>query len=315
MASQFTGKSAAQLVALISSYVIDDNGAKKVDEAGLKDYILTNLKQLPYYDQNSALASSPEIDRLVDGLVKSVNKESFSQWTDYPTGSLGSSAIAETSKVLADIQTEAKRVNGEIRTYYETITKDYDNRLKEAFLLALTVPGGNTPATGVELRDVYRTYIYTYVTDRDEESAPSPAVATPLKIDQNDNVLIEWTAPPANRTDINRVRIYRNSAGNTSSGFMLIHPLVDITVTNKYDAAKVNPNYLDNFSDDRLGEPCPTFNWEMPPATMKGLVALPNGIMAGFVGNSIYFSEPNLPYAWNPEYTVVICLLYTSPSP
>jgi len=87
---------------------------------------------------------------------------------------------------------------------------------------------------------------------------------------------------------------------------MLIHPLIEITVTNKYDAGKANPNYLDNFADDMLGEPCPTFNWEMPPSTMKGLVSLPNGIMAGFVGNSIYFTEPDLPYAWNPLYTVVV---------
>lgn len=306
MASQFTGKTINQLIALINTYVVDDNGAKKVDQAGLRDYILINLKGLPYYDQNAALASSPEVDRLVNGLVKAVNKESFSQWTDYPTGAYSSSVIEETSKTLADIQSQAKKITGEITTFYESITKDATNKINQAFQDSLTVPGGNTPATGVELRDVFRTYIYTYVTDRDEESAPSPAVATPLKIDQNDNVLVEWAAPPGNRPDINRVRIYRNSAGNTSSGFMLIHPLVDITVTNKYDGAKANPNYLDNFADDRLGEPCPTFNWEMPPATMKGLVALPNGIMAGFVGNSIYFSEPNLPYAWNPEYTVVI---------
>ena len=306
MASEFTGKTVNQLIALINTYVINDNGAKKVDEAVLKDYILVNLKGLAYYDKHAALASSPEVDRLVNGLVKAVNKESFSQWTDYPTGAYSSSVIEETSKTLADIQAQAKKINGEIATYYESVTKDATNKINQAFQDALTVPGGNTPAIGVELRDVYRTYIYTYVTDRDEESAPSPAVATPLKIDQNDNVLVEWVAPPGNRPDINRVRFYRNSAGNTSSGFMLIHPLVDITVTNKYDGAKANPNYLDNFADDRLGESCPTFNWEMPSATMKGLVALPNGIMAGFVGNSIYFSEPNLPYAWNPEYTVVI---------
>lgn len=306
MASQFTGKTINQLIALINAYVVDDNGAKKVDQAGLKDYILINLKELTYYDQNSSLASSPEIDRLVNGLVKAVDKESFSQWTDYPTGALNSSVIAETSRILADLQSQAVKICAEIKTYYENIAKDGTSKITDGFLDALSVPGGNTPAIGVELRDVYRTYIYTYVTDRDEESAPSPAVATPLKIDQNDNVLVEWVAPPGNRPDINRVRIYRNSAGNTSSGFMLIHPLVDITVTNKYDAGKANPNYLDNFADDRLGEPCPTFNWEMPPATMKGLVALPNGIMAGFVGNSIYFSEPNIPYAWNPDYTVVI---------
>ena len=230
MASEFTGKTVNQLIALINTYVINDNGAKKVDEAVLKDYILVNLKGLAYYDKHAALASSPEVDRLVNGLVKAVNKESFSQWTDYPTGAYSSSVIEETSKTLADIQAQAKKINGEIATYYESVTKDATNKINQAFQDALTVPGGNTPAIGVELRDVYRTYIYTYVTDRDEESAPSPAVATPLKIDQNDNVLVEWVAPPGNRPDINRVRIYRNSAGNTSSGFMLIHPLVDITV-------------------------------------------------------------------------------------
>ena len=306
MASQFTGQTVNQLIALINAYVVDDNGAKKVDQAGLKDYILTNLKELPYYDQNAALSSSPEIDKLVNGLVKAVNKEYFSSWVDYPTGQLNSSVITETSVVLADIQSQAKKINQEITTYYESITKDYDGKLSEAFNVALTVPGGNTPAIGVELRDVYRTYIYTYLTDRDEESAPSPAVVTPLKLDQNDSVLVQWADRPGDRTDITRVRIYRNASGNNSSGFMLIHPLTDIPVGYKYDGSKGTPNFLDNFADDRLGEPCPTFNWDMPPNNMKGLISMPNGIMAGFVGNSIYFSEPNIPYAWNRDYTLVI---------
>lgn len=306
MPSQFTGQSVTQLANLISTYIVDDNGAKKVDQAGLKNFILSNLVQLPYYDQTSALSNSPEVDRLVNSLVQVVDKENYVGWTNYPQGSLDSTAVETTSKTLIDLQQQAKKINLEIQTYYESILKDKDNTINDAFQAALTVPGGNTPATGVELRDVYRTYIYTYVTDRDEESAPSPAVATPLKIDQNDNVLVEWLAPPVNRTDINRVRIYRNSSGNSSSGFMLIHPLADIPVTTKYDPAKTNPNYLDNFADDRLGEPCPTFNWEMPHSSLKGLVALPNGIMAGFVGNTIYFSEPNIPYAWNPEYAIVV---------
>ena len=306
MPSQFTGQSVSQLAALISAYIVDDNGAKKVDQAGLKNYILSNLVQLPYYDETSALSNSPEVDRMVNSLVQVVDKEYYVGWTNYPKGTLDATAVETTSKTLIDLQQQAKKINTEIQTYYESILKDKDNTINDAFQAALSVPGGNTPAVGVELRDVYRTYIYTYVTDRDEESAPSPAVATPLKIDQNDNVLVEWLAPPVNRPDINRVRIYRNSSGNSSSGFMLIHPLADIPVASKYDNTKSNPNYLDNFADDRLGEPCPTFNWEMPHSSLKGLVALPNGIMAGFVGNTIYFSEPNIPYAWNPEYAIVV---------
>lgn len=306
MPSQFTGQSVSQLAALISAYIVDDNGAKKVDQAGLKNYILSNLVQLPYYDETSALSNSPEVDRMVNSLVQVVDKEYYVGWANYPKGTLDATAVETTSKTLIDLQQQAKKINTEIQTYYESILKDKDNTINDAFQAALSVPGGNTPAVGVELRDVYRTYIYTYVTDRDEESAPSPAVATPLKIDQNDNVLVEWLAPPVNRPDINRVRIYRNSSGNSSSGFMLIHPLADIPVASKYDNTKSNPNYLDNFADDRLGEPCPTFNWEMPHSSLKGLVALPNGIMAGFVGNTIYFSEPNIPYAWNPEYAIVV---------
>lgn len=40
----------------------------------------------------------------------------------------------------------------------------------------------------------------------------------------------------------------------------------------------------------------------MPPATLTGLVALPNGIMAGFSGYDLFFCEPNLPYAWPEKY-------------
>ena len=54
---------------------------------------------------------------------------------------------------------------------------------------------------------------------------------------------------------------------------------------------------------------CPTFNlgivnseWVAPPSDLKGLVAMPNGIMAGFSGNNICFSEPFFPHAWPIRY-------------
>src|SRR4030067_1131225 len=39
-------------------------------------------------------------------------------------------------------------------------------------------------------------------------------------------------------------------------------------------------------------------NYHMPPATMTGLISLPNGMMAGFAGNELRLSEPWFPHAW-----------------
>lgn len=60
------------------------------------------------------------------------------------------------------------------------------------------------------------------------------------------------------------------------------------------DAAKYPP----------LGETCPSMDWEMPPADLKGLVPMAGGFMAGYSGRSICFSEAYLPHAWPPMYSL-----------
>jgi hypothetical protein len=45
-----------------------------------------------------------------------------------------------------------------------------------------------------------------------------------------------------------------------------------------------------------------TVGWEMPPADMKALVQLANGILAGISGNVVCFAEPFVPYAWPVAY-------------
>lgn len=42
--------------------------------------------------------------------------------------------------------------------------------------------------------------------------------------------------------------------------------------------------YVDNKKDNDLGEPCPTVGYLPPPKNMRGLVSLPNGMVAGFSG-------------------------------
>ena len=39
---------------------------------------------------------------------------------------------------------------------------------------------------------------------------------------------------------------------------------------------------------------------------MKGLIALPNGVFAGFTGKRICFSEPFLPHAWPVAYRITL---------
>jgi hypothetical protein len=42
--------------------------------------------------------------------------------------------------------------------------------------------------------------------------------------------------------------------------------------------------------------------WAMPPATLKGWIAMPNGFLIGFDGNNVYFSEAYHWHAWPAEY-------------
>jgi hypothetical protein len=65
-------------------------------------------------------------------------------------------------------------------------------------------------------------------------------------------------------------------------------------------------SYTDEKTADLLGEECPSIFWTMPKPALKGLVALPNGIMAGFVGHDVYFSEPFRPFAWPDAYSVSV---------
>lgn len=62
--------------------------------------------------------------------------------------------------------------------------------------------------------------------------------------------------------------------------------------------------YSDTAPDSAVasGEVLPSATWDMPPADMKGIVILANGIAAGFVGNEVLFSEPFKPYAWPAGY-------------
>lgn len=69
--------------------------------------------------------------------------------------------------------------------------------------------------------------------------------------------------------------------------------------------------YVDAIAAENLGEVLPSQDWDAPPddnaadhpeGQMKGLVAMANGIFAGFTGKTVCFSEAFQPHAWPKEY-------------
>lgn len=133
-----------------------------------------------------------------------------------------------------------------------------------------------------------RSYAYTYVTSWGEESQPSTA-SDLVVVDAGNDVAVSGFIPSPH-ANVNRIRLYRTDSGGA---FRFVAEFPDTQAT-----------YTDNNLDTELGEVVPSTTWEPPPDGLQGLVGMPNGFMAGFVGNVLYFSEVNQPHAFPPEYTL-----------
>lgn len=167
-----------------------------------------------------------------------------------------------------------------------------------------------------------RAYVYTYVSAYGEEGPPSePTVLTGFS---NATWTITPFLPPAGyggRTGIGNIaflRIYRTVT--SSSGITQYFQVADISV------GSTDPDAVAAVAADPLGclPPASTFtdglpdstvalnlllasnNNFPPPANMQQIVLMPNGMYAGFTGNTVCFSMPYLPHAWPPgfQYTV-----------
>lgn len=146
--------------------------------------------------------------------------------------------------------------------------------------------------TGVSTQQEYRYYTYTYVTDFGEESAPAP-VSLQVKCKSDDTLTItNIEVPPAGTHGINRVRIYRTQTGQQGDTefFFLREEVSTIGTTTDDNRA--------------LGEVLPTDGWLPPPATLKYLTSMWNGMAAAIntVDGSVRYCVAYKPYAWPIEF-------------
>lgn len=153
--------------------------------------------------------------------------------------------------------------------------------------------------------DYETSYVYTFVSAYGEEGPPSPA-STVLTKDDNMSVNVTGleTSTSISNTNLTKKRIYRSNTGSNTSDFQFVA-----------EVSLATTSYVDSKKNSELAEIIPSTTWIAPPdddtslypdGPMKGLLALPGGVLAGFTGKRICFSEPFQPHAWPISYRITI---------
>jgi hypothetical protein len=154
---------------------------------------------------------------------------------------------------------------------------------------------------------VTRAYIYTWVTEYKEESAPSPPVVVtgiqdgswnltdikpPSTLDQG------YAVNPGAVRWITKTRIYRTVTSNQGVATFFLVVEQDCTLA----------SYSDKLKDDDVSSNAQleSYAWTPPPPDLKGLVVMWNGIIAGWRDNELWMSEPYRPHAWPVKYVLTM---------
>lgn len=170
-----------------------------------------------------------------------------------------------------------------------------------SFVLGIPAPG-TAPALSVvggsgttEARSYVRTYVSTY----GEEGPPSAPILVTGFINGSWN--LTWaaaTVPETSDRSLAKTRIYR-TVTNASGGatYFLVTEVTIATLA-----------YNDTLSNTVVAANAllASQTWTAPPSDLKGFVSMPNGMMAAWRGNEVWFCEPFRPHAWPAQYTTSV---------
>ncbi len=149
-------------------------------------------------------------------------------------------------------------------------------------------------STGYTPTNLATSYVFTFVNDLAQESAPSLPSSTILRPDGISVTVTTATAVPSGVSadyGITTKRIYRAVSGSSGTAYQFVAEIPLGTA-----------DYVDVLTDAELGEVLPSELWALPPDDLEGILALPNGVMAGFSKNQLCLSAQNHPHAWPVEY-------------
>jgi hypothetical protein len=159
------------------------------------------------------------------------------------------------------------------------------------------VAPGATPSGGAA-PTITRAYAYTWVSDSGEEGQPSPPKLV-AGANTNASWALTFTAPTTLDTTnraLSKTRIYRTESGpDGNADFFFVAEIPIATLA-----------YTDTISSDIVANSGAMLStdWSPPPTDLKGLVSMPNGMVAGWKDNEVWFCEPYRPHAWPTKYTI-----------
>lgn len=215
------------------------------------------------------------------------------------------SPVADTSefRVYYTNGTAPKKTNWNLATTNGTGTKPFPNTAYNMGVPAPVVAPTLAASTGTAET---RAYIYTYVATFGsvlEESAPSPAASISLLTNTTTVAVSGFSTAPTTAAgyNITAIRIYRSVTSGTSAQYLYVG---QVSVNPATGVA--SGSFTDNVAAASLGSAITSTYFTPPPASLQGLIAMPNGILAGFTGNQVWFCEPYLPHAWPVGYMMTV---------
>lgn len=283
----------ANIVSAINARITTDaSGAKVLDKASLVSWLQDQFKAMVTDGEaiSSSYVASIDVQVFVDQLDAQINPRVVAQRPGYPGTTATSATAGVTASAVRAMMGELDALGADVTAYYAGLSDQITDVIAD--YMAVNAEG-NIPA-GVTRQIETRAYIYTHVTDRGEESAPSPESEL-VDVDQNDTVSLVLPAAPTGR-HIETARVYRSNLSNSTGDYQLVAEVVVST--------SAPTSLTDDVKSTALGEICPSTTWDEPPSNLRNMVMLSNGIIAGIVGNTntVAFSEAGVPYAWPPEY-------------
>lgn len=280
------------MVPAVEDRLLPDNNAAFARNVWFYSGALQGFRQqqLVYTLTNS---QSSSVYRIPNGSPEP-SKMSDSVWLEFATG-------------YADVLRTAV-VNDKYERYYwaqQTQPPRYNTRERIAaglpsFLLGVPAPSYSnftvTPqvATATNLTET-RSYVVTWVTEYGEEGPPCDPV-TASGWSGGTWKLAGMAAPNEAERNIAFQRIYRtvtSSQGVASYYFVAELPVGVTTYSDATPSSKITIN-----------EELKSATWFPPPEDLEGWVSMPNGMIAGWRGNEIWFSEQYRPHAWPSQYTL-----------
>jgi len=255
----------------------DENDASESGNTHPASHITTSTKTIYKAGSTSWFTFTDDVD-----VIKSPVKED-SHGRFYWTGQGGSSGYPRVVSTAAGITGSGP---------YPATNYRLGLPPAPAFSAAPSIDNG-TAADGAVTSS--RAYVYTEITTFNEEGPPS-IVTTSDIVDAENGATVTLSLPTATsgaytiakrriyRTDINGIFRFVKDVSGTSSG-TTTEAVLDDSLGEEIESA------------DNLAPPDET-TADHPDGPMLGITAMPNGITAGFSGNTLLFSEAYIPHSY-----------------